>query len=170
MRQMKRALVVALIAFGLVPVALAAQSAGTISTAGATLRVPAGWHAKIAKTPKCDPERLIVVSNAPLRISTEGQIAEPNVGEVVILLLEDNKVTPNLSVLRGRPDHFTVAWKGLVSLNPANFCGNPNAPASMRYFKTHGRYLGFIVYPGVKVSAQTRAKTVGVMNSLRVNP
>ena len=39
----------------------------------------------------------------------------------------------------------------------------------MRYFKTHGRYLGFIVYPGARVGKTTRAKTLAVMNSVRVS-
>jgi hypothetical protein len=38
----------------------------------------------------------------------------------------------------------------------------------MHYFKTHGRYLGFIVYPGADVDARTHAATLTVMDSLRV--
>ena len=40
----------------------------------------------------------------------------------------------------------------------------------MHYFKTHGRYLGFIVYPGSDVDALTRAKTLALMDSVRVTP
>ena len=40
----------------------------------------------------------------------------------------------------------------------------------MHYFKTHGRYLGFIVYPGSGLSTSARAKTLALMDSLRVTP
>ena len=65
-----------------------------------------------------------------------------------------------------RATHFSVTWNRLVRLKAV--CGLPNAPAYMRYFKTHGRYLGFIVYPGERVDETTRAKTLAVMDSLRV--
>ena len=40
----------------------------------------------------------------------------------------------------------------------------------MHYFKTHGRYLGFIVYPGSDIGASARAKALALMDSLRVTP
>ena len=39
----------------------------------------------------------------------------------------------------------------------------------MRYFKSHGRYLGFIVYPRAPVGASTRAKTLALMDSVRIS-
>jgi hypothetical protein len=39
----------------------------------------------------------------------------------------------------------------------------------MHYFKTHGRYLGFIVYPGAGLGSSIRAKTLTVMDSLHVS-
>ena len=165
---MQRLLVIGLFAFAAVPVALVAQPSKTISTAGTTLQVPAGWHAAVARTPSCDPERLIAVSSAPLRISGSGRIAVPHRGQVVILLLEDRYAQDRpIGDLR-RPAHFAIAWNRLVRRDPRGFCGSPNAPASMRYFKTHGRYLGFIVYPGATIGPRTRATTLAVMDSLRV--
>src|SRR5581483_8672242 len=38
----------------------------------------------------------------------------------------------------------------------------------MHYIKTHGRYLGFLVYPGSRVSGHTRAQTPKLMDSLHV--
>jgi len=38
----------------------------------------------------------------------------------------------------------------------------------MHYFKTHSRYLGYIVYPGSSVGPRVRAQTVALMDSLRV--
>jgi hypothetical protein len=38
----------------------------------------------------------------------------------------------------------------------------------MHYFKTHNRYLGYIVYPGSNVGLRTRAQTLTLMDSLRV--
>jgi len=38
----------------------------------------------------------------------------------------------------------------------------------MRYFKTHSRHIGFIVYPGAQIGSNTRSKTLAVMDSLRV--
>lgn len=40
----------------------------------------------------------------------------------------------------------------------------------MRYIRTHGRYLGFIVYPGTVVDATTRETTLTLMDSLHVHP
>jgi hypothetical protein len=161
-------LVVGLLALGSASAAVATRTPATISTAGVTLRVPTGWHAAIAKTPNCDPERLIVVSSARLKISAGGQVAAPGTGQVVILLLEDRYVQDRPTGDLRRPVHFTIAWDRLVKLEPGGYCGSPHAPASMQYFKTNGRYLGFIVYPGAAMGSSTRAKTLAVMDSLRV--
>jgi hypothetical protein len=40
----------------------------------------------------------------------------------------------------------------------------------MHYFNTHRRYLGFTVNPGSNVGASARAKTLALMDSLRVTP
>ena len=164
---MRRLLVIGLLAFGATPVALAAQPSQTISTAGATLRVPTGWHGAVARTPACDPERLIVVSSEPLRIGSGGQLAPPLRGQVVILLLEDRYRQDRPSGDLRRPTHFSISWNRLVHVKP--ICGAPDTPAFMRYFKTHGRYIGFIVYPGARIGPQTRAKALAVMDSLRVS-
>jgi len=164
---MRRPLMIGLLAFCAAPVALAAQRSQTISTAGTTLRVPEGWHAAVARTPACDPERLIVVSSAPLRISSGGQLAPSRTGQVLILLLEDRYRQDRPSGDLRRPAHFSITWKILVRVKP--ICGNPDTPAFMRYFKTHSRYVGFIVYPGAHVGSNTRSKTLAVMDSLRVS-
>lgn len=69
-----------------------------------------------------------------------------------------------------RPHHFMIDWENLRTLAPDGFCGNPRGPAAMHYFKTRGRYLGFIVYPGSHIGASARAKTLSLMDSLRVTP
>jgi hypothetical protein len=158
-----------LLAVGSLSVASATGTSSTISTAGVTLRVPAGWHAAPAKTPDCDPERLIAVSSARLRISASGRVAAPGPRQVVILLLEDRYVQDRPTGNLRRPVHFTIAWNRLVELEPSGYCGSPNAPAAMHYVKTHGRYLGFIVYPGAGIGSSIRAKTLSVMDSLRVS-
>jgi len=142
------------------------QPSRTIITAGLTLRVPAGWHAVVGGAPACDPERLIVVSSAPLRISAGGQLAPPRKGQVVILLLEDRSRQDRPSGDLRRPTHFSITWNRLVHVSPT--CGNPDTPAFMRYFKTHSRYIGFIVYRGAQIGSNTRSKTLAVMDSLRV--
>jgi hypothetical protein len=158
------------LALAAAPVSLAMRASATISTAGATLSIPSGWHAAVARTPSCDPERLIVMSSAPLRVSASGQVAAPRSGQVVLLLLEDRYVQDRPSGDLRRPAHFRIAWNSLVRIKPSGGpCGNPNAPAYMHYFKTHGRYLGFIVYPSKKIGPRTRAKTLAVMDSLRVS-
>lgn len=134
------------------------------------LRIPSGWHAAVAKTPACDPERLIVASSAPLRISADGQVAAPRTGQVVMLLLEDRYIQDRPTGNLRRPARFKIAWNNLVNLEGSGgVCGNPNAPAAIHYFKTHGRYLGFIIYPGGTISPRTRADTLAVMDSLRVD-
>jgi hypothetical protein len=160
--------------FGAVAVGLAASAAFAASpgkelrTSGVDLAVPTGWHATVAKTPECDPERLIVASSGPLRVSATGRVASPHPGEVTVLLLEDRQVQDRpIGDLR-RPRHFKVDWESLRTLSPDGYCGNPRGRAAMHYFKIHRRYLGFIVYPGSKVGTVTRAKTLALMDSLRV--
>ena len=164
-----RLLLPALLALVIATAAPGATNGRDVSTAGLTLRVPDGWYAAILKTPSCDPERLIVVSSAPLSPSSGGHVAPPSVGQVVMLLLEDRYAQDRPVGNLKRPARFKVRWNNLVRLEPAGYCGSPNAPASMRYFKTHGRYLRFIIYPGPKLSAATRARTLAVMDSLRVS-
>jgi hypothetical protein len=138
----------------------------SITASGATLHIPSGWHASIARTPGCDPERLIVASSA-FR-GTRGASARPADGQVVVLLVEDRlKADRPVGDLR-RPTHFAVRWNRLTRLEPAGFCGNPDAPAFVRYFRVRSRYLGFIVYPGRHPRRGVRAATVARMDSLSV--
>ncbi|MGH2998671.1 MAG: hypothetical protein ACRDNM_05150 [Gaiellaceae bacterium] len=130
-----------------------------------TIRVPTGWHAAITKTPSCDPERLIAVSSAPLRIGRTTTLAPPPHGNVLILLLEDRYRQDRPTGDLQRPAHFSVAWNRPVTLKP--ICGMPNTPAFLRYFRAHGRYVGFIVYPAGPIGSRTRAATLAIMDSLR---
>jgi hypothetical protein len=149
--------------FGIsISVALAAL--GAVATSGLQLTVPAGWHATVSKTPRCDPERLIVASSAPVHVSARGRVAAPGRSDVLVLLLEDRHVRPRGDLRR--PAHFSVRWNRLVRVQ--GDCGLPNAPAFIRYFKTGGRYIGFIVYPGTHVGGATRAKTLALMDSLHL--
>lgn len=161
-----------LLALGLVAcictaTSFAASQRTTISTSGVSLVVPAGWHARVSKTPQCDPERLIVASSAPLR-TTAGRIAPAQRGQVIVLLLEDRIAQDRPVGDLRRPGHFTIDWSSLRILAPDGYCGNPRGPAAMHYVKIHDRYVGFIVYPGAHVSASTRAATLTLMDSLRV--
>jgi hypothetical protein len=171
MSDMKSLLVAGVVAFALVAsTASAASHTSEVSTSGVHLVVPAGWHATVARTPQCDPERLIVASSGRLRISATGHVASPLPGEVSVLLLEDRQAQDRPIGNLRRPRHFTVGWASLRTLSPDGYCGNPKGPAAMHYIKTHGRYLGFIVFPGSHVRAPTRAKTLALMDSLRVTP
>jgi hypothetical protein len=140
----------------------------TISTSGVTLWLPAGWHAVVSRTPDCDPERLIVASSEPLRISASGRVASPRSRAVIVLLLEDRQLQDRPSGDLGLPRHFHVDWNSLRTLEPDGFCGNPKGPAVMHYFKTHNRYLGYIVYPGSNAGLRVRKQTLTLMDSLRV--
>jgi hypothetical protein len=140
----------------------------TASTAGVSLQLPAGWQAQITKTPACDPERLIVASSTPTHIAPSGRLRSPPAGAVLVVLLEDRyRQDRPLGDLR-RPQHFSGNWNHLAQIKPS--CGLPASPAYMHYVKTHGRYLGFIVYPGSAVDATTRAATIALMDSLHVDP
>jgi hypothetical protein len=86
---------------------------------------------------------------------------------VLLVVLEDRYVQDRPLGDLQRPMRFTVAWDRLVHVKA--ICGLPDSAAYMRYFKTHGRYLGFIVYPGSEVGATTRKNTLTVMNSLHVS-
>jgi hypothetical protein len=143
-------------------------SGHTVSTAGVTLLVPTGWHAAVSRTPDCDPERLIVASSEPLQISARGRVASPTSRAVIVLLLEDRQVQDRPSGDLRLPRHFQIDWNDLRRLDPDGFCGNPKGPTAMHYFKTHGRYLGYIVYPARNVGLRVRAQTLALMDSLRV--
>lgn len=142
--------------------------ARTISTSGVTLRLPSGWYAAVSRTPDCDPERLIVASSEPLRISASGRVASPRSRAVIVLLLEDRQVQDRPSGDLRLPRHFEIVWNDLRTLKPDGYCGNPRGPAAMHYFKTHGRYLGYIVYPGSGIGLRVRAQTLALMDSLHV--
>jgi hypothetical protein len=151
--------------------AIASGTSGrTISTAGATLSVPADWHAAVSRTPTCDPERLIVASTERLRIGAGARVASPTSRGVIVLLLEDRQVQDRPSGDLRLPKHFQIDWHSLRTLEPDGFCGNPKGPAAMHYFKTHGRYLGYIVYPGKNVDERVRRQTLALMDSLQVTP
>jgi hypothetical protein len=140
----------------------------TISTTGVTLRLPTGWHAAVSRTPGCDPERLIVASSESLRISASGRVAAPASRAVIVLLLEDRQVQDRPSGDLRLPRHFEIDWNYLRTLAPDGYCGNPKGPAAIHYFKTHGRYLGYIVYPGNSIGLRVRAQTLVLMDSLHV--
>lgn len=150
--------------------AIAASGGHEMSTAGVHLAVPAGWDATVTKTPQCDPERLIAASSGRLHVSASGRIASPRPGEVIVLLLEDRLVQDRPVGDLRRPRHFTVDWTSVRTLSPDGYCGNTKGPAAMHYVKTHGRYLGFIVYPGTHPRASVRKKALALMDSLRVTP
>jgi hypothetical protein len=87
---------------------------------------------------------------------------------VLVVLLEDRyRQDRPVGDLR-RTQHFAVTWARLSRVKPS--CGLPGSPGYMRYVKTHGRYLGFIVYPGSAVDAKTREATVTLLDSLEVKP
>jgi hypothetical protein len=164
---MRYLVVAGLLALGAAPAAPAMQPSRTISAAGVTLHVPAGWHAVVGGGPACDPVRLIVVSPAPLQTGSGGRLAGPHKRQVLILLLEDRLPQDRPYGDLRRPRHFSISWNRLVRVKPV--CGNPDTPAYMRYFKTHSRYIGFIVYPGAQIEWNNRSKTLAVMDSLRVH-
>jgi hypothetical protein len=163
-------IMVAVIAL-LAPRAVAAGTPGngrTVSTAGVSLQLPAGWQARISRTPTCDPERLIVASSAPTQVGPNGRLPSPRGGAVLVVLLEDRYRQDRPAGDLHRPQRFSVSWNHLVHIKPS--CGLPASPAYMHYVKTHGRYLGFIVYPASAVDAKTREATIALMSSLRINP
>jgi hypothetical protein len=143
-------------------------SGRTVSTTGVTLEVPTGWHAVVSRTPACDPERLIVASSEALQISASGRVASPTSRAVIVLFLEDRQVQDRPAGDLRLPRHFQIDWNDLRRLEPDGYCGNPKGPTAMHYFKTHGRYLGYIVYPGRHVGPRVRARTLALMDSLRV--
>ena len=164
---MKALLVLSVVVLGGAPhVASASERTKIFSTAGVTLRIPTAWHAKVSRTPTCDPARLIVASSAPIRVNRSGALASPLAGQVLILLVEDRSRQDRPVGDLHRPANFVVAWSRLVHIKPS--CGLPNSPAYMRYFKTHARFIGFIVYPAGRVNADVRAGTIATMDSLRV--
>lgn len=116
----------------------------------------------------CDPQRLLIASPAPIRFRSGGHLAAPARGQVLVLVMEDRSVQDRPAGDLRRPSRFTVAWNELRRLDGGSACGLPDAPAYLRYFRTHGRYIGFIVFPGRHVSGTMRAKTLAVMDSIRV--
>jgi hypothetical protein len=165
---MQRVLVVCLLALAGSATAASGMSGRTISTTGVTLQVPTGWYAAVSRTPACDPERLIVASSERLQISASGRVASPTSRAVIVLLLEDRQVQDRPSGDLRVPSHFRIDWNSLRTLAPDGYCGNPKGAAAMHYFKMHGRYLGYIVYPGRNVGLRVRTQTLALMDSLRL--
>ena len=110
----------------------------------------------------------MVVSSTPPRVRSDGTIDGPARGEVIVVLVEDRLLVDRPVGDLRRPARFSVTWSRLTQTIPAHFCGDPAAPAFLRYFRTRGRYLGFIVYPGAQPPRQVRETTLAVMDSLRV--
>ena len=137
-----------------------------VSTTGVRLSLPAGWHAR-ALDPRlstCDPVTLVVANSESIRLE-HGHWAAPARGQMLMLLLEDHVNKPEGDLRR--PARFHVRWNRLTQLSAC--CQLPALPASMRYFREHGRHLGFIVFPGHHVSAATRRTTERLLDSLRVS-
>jgi hypothetical protein len=130
---------------------------------GVTVDVPVGWHTAHGRG-DCDPEQLLVVSSEPIRRTQTGRFARPSPGHVLVFVLEDHAVKP-VGDLR-RPHHFKIAWHTTRGLEPC--CGEPDGPASMHWFRQHGRYLGFVVFMRGDVPAARRATTEHVLDSLRL--
>jgi hypothetical protein len=163
---MRSILAVCLFPLSLCPAAGALPAkAHKVASAGLQLTIPAAWHADRNMLLSCDPERLLLVSSSPIRTARTGGLLPPGKGQVLIGLVEDHVNLPagNLH----RPSHFTVAWNRLIQLDGGG-CGSPRTPVAAHFFHTHGRYLGFDVYPGPGVSTQTRRQTLAVMDSLQV--
>lgn len=139
-------------------------TAHKVSSAELQLTIPAGWQADQNKQLSCDPERLLLVSSSPIRTAHTGGLLPPRRGQVLIMVVEDHVNLPSGNL--HRPSHFTIAWNRLTRLGGG--CGSPDTPAAIHFFHTHGRYLGFDVYPGPGLSTKTRAQTLAVMDSLRV--
>jgi hypothetical protein len=146
----------------------AASPVRTVSAAGVSVQLPAGWVGRRSSTPGCDPRRLLVASSSRPGVRAGGGIAAAARGQVIVAVMEDVQVQDRPVGDLRRPRHFQIDWSSLRILAPDGFCGNPKGPAVMHYFKTRGRYLGFIVYPGRNVTARTRAQTLALMDSLRV--
>ena len=163
---MRSILAVCVFALSLCPAAGAGPAKErTVASAELQLTIPAGWQADQNKLLSCDPQRLLLVSSSSIRAAHTGGLLPPRRGQVLIMVVEDhvNLPTGNLH----RPSHFTIAWSRLKRLDGGG-CGDPQTPVAMHFFHTHGRYLGFVVYPGPSLSAKTRAQTLAVMDSLRV--
>jgi hypothetical protein len=135
-----------------------------VHTHGLTIDVPAGWQIAHDAHGYCDPERLLVVSSAPIRHAKNGNIAAPARGQVIVAVLEDHAFKP-AGDLR-RPLHFAIDWQSTHEIVPC--CGTPDGPASMHWFRQGGRYLGFIVYIGRDVPTARRAATEHMLDSLRL--
>jgi hypothetical protein len=161
--------VISLLGLALSPVARSAVRGRVISDSGVRVAIPARWYASTAKSTICDPQRLLVASSAPIRFRPGGRLAPPARGQVLLLVMEDRYVQDRPSGDLRRPTHFSVSWHQLRHLDGGSACSLPDSPAYLRYFEAHGRFIGFIVFPGSRVGATTRAKTLAVMDSIRVD-
>jgi hypothetical protein len=135
-----------------------------VESAGVQATIPAGWRADTNKALACDPQRLMLLSSQPIRTARTGGLLAPTAGQVEIAVVEDHVNLPSGNL--HRPTRFSVDWSHPARLEGS--CGSPDAPASMHWFRTDGRYLGLTVYPGSHVPAATRARTIAVMDSVRL--
>jgi hypothetical protein len=132
---------------------------------GLQLMLPHGWHGLTfdPKLATCDPSTVAVVGTEPPDLTSKGWRL-PRRGQVLVFVEEDhlNKPYGNLR----RPVRFSVKWGHFDRLEGC--CGLPGARGQTIWFRQRGRYLGFIVYAGRDVTAETRAKTQCLLDSLRV--
>jgi hypothetical protein len=149
--------------------ALAAARAGTIGADGVRLGLPAGWHGSSSSDTACDPRRLLVASSAAIQFHSGLRLAAPARGQVLVAVLEDRGVRDRPVGGLRRPRRFDVAWNHLSRLDGGSGCGLPATPAYLRYFESHRRYIGVAVFPGSRVSGATRARTLGLLDSIRVS-
>jgi hypothetical protein len=159
-----------LLLFGFLTLALCpAAGAGragmqNVESAGVQATIPVSWRADTNKALSCDPQRLMLLSSQPIRTAHTGGLLAPTRSQVVIAVVEDHVNLPSGNLQR--PARFSIDWNHPVRLKGS--CGSPDAPASMHWFRTNGRYLGLTVYAGSHISAATRAQTIAIMDSLRV--
>jgi hypothetical protein len=162
---MRQLLLLGFLALALCPAAGAGRTGmQKVESAGVQVTIPAGWRADTNKALSCDPQRLMLLSSQPISTAHTGGLLAPTRSQVLIAVVEDQVNLPSGDL--HRPARFSVDWNHPVRLKGS--CGSPDAPASMHWFHTDGRYLGLTVYAGSHIPAATRAHTIAVMDSLRV--
>jgi hypothetical protein len=140
--------------------------AAALAVAGLQLTLPAGWHGRTfdPKLAVCDPATLMVAGTTEPRVNAKGDWAVPRRGQVLVFVEEDHVNTPTGNLRR--PRRFHLPWSRFT--RHEGCCGLPAARGAIVWFRERRRLLGFVVVAGPGVSAETRAQTERLLDSLRV--
>jgi hypothetical protein len=144
-----------------------------VGAAGATVALPAGWHATRPEQGSTNPLTRIVVASAPIHwdLTSSCQVAAYTFPKtaVAIVVVEWTRSLGGMKIGFGprRPRHFTPASLPIQRPTAIECFDGPGGSAE---FAEHGRSFAAYVLLGPKAPASLAARARAVLDTLRVAP